>query len=289
MRFSLLVCLLLILTNQSLAGVVFEIETRDHSNGQPRTEQMTIYAEGAALRMETSAAQQQTGQAMIFRGDRREMMVVDHSRRSYLVIDQQFAAKMKGQMQQMAGQMQGMLDKVPAEQRAMMEQMMAGQGGQMASQQQAPTDVRSTGKQQQVYGYPCVLFTVSREGQKIRDVWVTNWNNIQGSRELIATFDSMSDFVGQLTAAFGAQANAPIADDAFATMKQMGGFPVATREYRPDGSVASESALRSAQVQRIDLAEFQAPNGYQPDSMFGGNAGLGQQPTNAGRYGQNRR
>ena len=259
----------------SVAGVVFELETQDHDVSPPQLERTTIYAQGISLKMETAVGQRGKSDAMIFRGDRREMVVVDHAKRSYMVIDRQFAANMAGQLNQAAEQMKGLLDNIPAEQRAMIEQMTKNRGPQTLQPARPQVQVSNTGKQAKVYGYDCVLFVVSRNGSKVRDVWVTNWNNISGGRDLAATFDSMSEFMLELTSAFPVGADSPMDGSAFATIKQMGGFPVATREFRADGTVESESALRSAQSQRLSPADFQPPNGYQPDSMFGGGAPSG--------------
>lgn len=264
--FTLLISLF---TSPSVAGVVFVIETQDHDVSPPRLERTTVYAEGRSLKMDSSEDPRGNSDTMIFRGDRREMIVVDHQRQSYMVIDKQFVTNMAGQLGQMTGQMKGMLDKVPADQRAAIEQMMKQRGQQTQQLARPQVQVINTGKQAKVYGYDCVLFVVTRDGHKVRDVWVTQWNNISGGSDLAATFESMSEFMLELTSAFPGGASAPMQDNAFATIKQMGGFPVATREYRADGTVESESALRSAQSRRINLAEFQPPNGYRPESMFG--------------------
>lgn len=293
MRRILPLCLLshslgLICSTASLAGVVFEVETREFGFSPPRTEMSTIYAEALSLKMETG--QQGSGKTdeMIFRGDRREMVVVDHTNRSYMVIDKQFVSNMMGQLQQMAGQMQGVLDSVPPEQRALVDQMMKNPQSRGQLPARPKPEVRSTGRRATVYGYPCVLVTISRQGRKERDVWVTDWNNIKGSRELAATFDSMSDFTQELISAIPMQGQSPMRENAFMTIRQMGGFPVATREYREDGTLESETALRSARRLSINPSVFAPPAGYQADSMFGGPA-LGRSPSNASRYGQSRR
>lgn len=270
------------------AGVVFEVETREFDYSPPRTEMSTIYAEALSLKMETGQQGGGKTDEMIFRGERREMVVVDHGNRSYMVIDKQFVTNMMGQLQQMAGQMQGVLDSVPPEQRALVDQMMKNPQTQGRLPTRPKPVVRNTGKRATVYGYPCVLVTISRQGRKERDVWVTDWNNIKGSRELAATFDSMSDFTQELISAIPMQGQSPMRENAFMTIRQMGGFPVATREYRDDGSLESETALRSAKRLSINPSVFAPPAGYQADSMFGGPS-LGRSPSNASRYGQNRR
>ncbi len=285
MRLSFLTILFALFTSAAFAGVVFEIETRDHEYSPPRIERTRVQAEGVLLVMESNEAQQGRSDTMIFRGDRREMVVVDHERQSYMTIDQQFAANMAGQLNQMAGQMKGMLDNVPPEQRAMVEQMMKDRSPQTQQRARRKLVVRNTGKQDKVYGYSCQLFEVTRDGRKVRDVWVTNWNNISGGRELANTFESMSDFFQEITSALPMQAEAPIEDNVFATMKRLGGFPVATREYRADGTVESESALRSAEQQRIAPASFEPPTGYRHETMFGENRSPARAPS-AGQYRQ---
>lgn len=294
MRLRLLaLCFLLPVSSPLSAGVVFEIETQDHDFTPPQLERTTVYAEGLALKIDSSDRHRGNSDTMIFRGDRREMVVVDHERKSYMVIDRRFAANVAGQLNQMAGQVKGLLENVPAAQRAMLDQLMKNGGPPMQQRGQQPArptlEVRTTRQQAKVYGYPCVHFTVTRGGRKVRDVWVTNWNNIYGGRELAATFDSMSEFVQELTSAFPVAADAPMDDNAFATMKQMGGFPVATREYRNDGTLESETALRSAEPRHINPADLQQPNGYQPETMFGADSSLSQSRQPAGRNQQGRR
>lgn len=271
------------------AGVVFEIETQDHDYSPAQLERTSVQAQGVLLKMESAQGQRGNADTVIYRGDRREMVVVDHTRQSYMVIDRQFVDTMVGQLGQAASQMPGMLDNVPPEQRAMFEQMAKQRLPAGQTQAKPIIQVSNTGQQSNVYGYPCTLFTVSRNGRKVRDVWVTNWNNINGAGNLAQSFASMSSFFQELTSALPAQANSPLEDNVFATMKELGGFPVATREYREDGSLKSESALRSAKQLSINPAVFEAPQGYRAESMLGGNASLSgpSQPTR--QYGQSGR
>ena len=64
------------------AGVVFEMETQDHETSPPRTEDMVVQAEGRWLKMQITPRDRHPGSEMIFRGDRREMIAIDHARQS---------------------------------------------------------------------------------------------------------------------------------------------------------------------------------------------------------------
>ena len=292
MRVLFVAAWLVLAAQSAQAGLEFVIETRSFEFTTPRIERSTILAEGISLKMESKDAQTGAPDTMIYRGDTRQMMVVDHQQRSYMIIDKQFADQMVRQLQQMSGQMKGLLDSVPPEQRALIDQMAKNQPQQNGQLARPQVGVRSTGQQAQVYGYPCQLFVVTSDRRKVRDVWVTNWNNIKGSRNLETTFSSMSDFTSELLSAFPVQAQnqAPMHDNAFATISKMGGFPVASREYRPDGSIESESALRSATYRQISQQEFQQPAGYQQDSPLGGlSSGMGGGTASGGMFGQGRR
>ena len=61
-----------------------------------------------------------------------------------------------------------------------------------------------------------------------------------------------------------------ITNNVFAQIRELGGFPVATREYTESGDLESESALRGAKRQQISPAAFDPPAGYQRQEMFGG-------------------
>ena len=60
------------------------------------------------------------------------------------------------------------------------------------------------------------------------------------------------------------------ADQAFVHMKEMGGFPVVTRDFTDDGSLESESSLHSARRQTLDPDAFEPPSGYKRQEMFKG-------------------
>ncbi len=270
------------------AGVVFEIETKDHDQSPPRTSSTRVTVEGRNLSIDIAPQRQgERGGNMLFRGGRREMVVVDHQGQSYFVIDAQTFRKMSGQINQALGQSQTQIQQamqgVPPEQRAMIEQMMKERMPAQQTQQQPKVEVRRANQTAEVYGYSCELFEVRRGGRKIRDMWVTDWNNIPGGRELAPAFAGMASFHQEMLEAvpnFGGNTK-QMTDNVFATMKEINGFPVASRDYADDGSVESESALRSANSQRIDPAAFEPPTGYKRQQMFSGSESLAP-PANTG-------
>lgn len=274
LRISCAVILVLACVSPVTAGVLFEIETKDHQQNPPQTSTTRVAVEGRQLTMDiTPGKSGQRGGAMLFRGDRREMVVIDHDSKSYFVMDAGSIKQLAGQLNQAIGQMQDALKNVPEEQRALVEQAMKGRMPAQQPAQKSPLDVRRLNQTAEVYGYPCQLYEVRRDGRKIRDLWVTDWRNIAGGRELAPVFADMGEFQQELLDALpkmGSQSGG-MDDNPFTTMKQIGGFPVASRDYAEDGTVKSETALRDAKSQRLSPAAFEPPAGYRRQEMFGGN------------------
>jgi hypothetical protein len=268
--------LLLVNLSPATAGVLFEIETQDHEQNPPQTHTSRMAVEGRRLTMDIAPGQTgQRGGAVVFRGDRREMAIVNHDDKSYFVIDPATIKQLAGQVNQAMSQMQEALKNVPENQRAMMEQLMKDRMPAQKPTRRSPPEVRRLDQTAEVYGYPCRLYEVRRDGRKIRDLWVTDWSNIDGGRELAPVFADMGEFQQELLDVMppmDGQAGG-IEDNPFTTMKQIDGFPVASRDYAEDGSVKSETALRSAKSQRLSPAAFEPPAGYQRHDMFGGLSG----------------
>ena len=144
----------------------------------------------------------------------------------------------------------------------------------MPAQQPARPEskIKKTGEQAKKAGYPCVKYEVSREGQKKSELWVTDWDNVEGGEDVAEIFGEMAEFMSEMMESFasssGTKGMGPGFDDAFfAHLKEMGGLPVITLEFQ-DGELEDESVLRSAKRQTIDPDAFEPPAGYKRQDMF---------------------
>ncbi len=259
--------LLAFLVGPAFAGVVYEIETTDHEQSPPKTETMEAMVEGMNLKMGVTSGRKGAQGDMIYRGDRREMVVVDHEDRSYTVMDQETLKQVAGQVSQAMSQLQEALKNVPEGQREMVEKMMKERMPAQAAPQRPKSELKKTGERAEKNGYPCVKYDVLRGGKKLRELWVTDWSNVEGGDEVAGAFEEMAGFFQEMLDAlpdFGQQG----ADDTmFEHMKELGGFPVVTREFDDDGSLEAESTLRSSSRRTLDPADFEPPAGYKRRSM----------------------
>lgn len=255
-----------------LAGVVFEIEVTDHTGSDPVSEQTTAVSDGTNFKMEIPA--ERNGQAgdMIYRGDRREMVIVDHDDKSYMVMDEETMQRLGGQINQAMKQMEEAMKNVPPAQREMMERMMKERMPQMMSQSVPKFEVRKTDESNSVNGYDALRYDMLRDGRKVREMWVADWDEIEGGEEAAKAFEDMASFFQDMMDSLSSMSSMPgmadaMGDNPFSRMKEIGGFPVLTRELSDGGSLESESVLRSATRRDVDPAEFEPPAGYKRRSM----------------------
>ena len=255
------------------AGVLYEIEVTDHGQSPPKSESIQVAVEGGNLKIGIASGGRGKQGEMIFRGDRHEMIVIDHDGESYHVMDKEALGQIAGQVKSAMSQMQEALENVPEEQRAMIERMMKQRMPKAAAPIKRPrSEIRKTSERDTKNGYPCVRYEVLRGGTKIRELWVTDWDNIEGGADVVDAFEDMADFFREMLDAipdFG-QGGRAGGNNVFEHMKELGGFPVVTKDFNDDGSLESETVLRSAKRRTIDPDAFEPPSGYKRQEMFGG-------------------
>lgn len=258
-------------------GVVFEIETTDHEQSPPKTSEMQIAVEGKDVVADILSGGDGNGRGkMIFRGDRGdngEVVVVDDDNKTYYVMDDAAIQAMAGQVGAAAGMMEEALKNLTKEQREAIEkaQKQAGAGTMPgAMKPRSKPEVKRTGERGDKQGYPCVKYEVFQDGKKIREIWTTDWDNIDGGDEAEDAFRGMGAFFDALWKALPPM---PGGEDPFGGqspydgMNFENGFPVVVTGYGEDGGLEDESWLRRTRRQRIDPSAFEPPSGYKRMSM----------------------
>jgi hypothetical protein len=103
----------------------------------------------------------------------------------------------------------------------------------------------------------------------IRELWVTEWDNIEGGTEAAQLFQEMSEFFTQMLDSLPKFADQG-GDEVLEHMRELNGFPVATKEFDENGSLKIDSSLQSAKRQTLDPSTFEPPAGYKRQEMFKG-------------------
>lgn len=260
----------LLLGHPVFAAVVYVMEVKDHTASPPQAETIQMHVEGRQLKIELAPGERHgMPGGMIYRGDRREMVVLDDAHKSYIVIDRQTVQSMAEQYKQAMNQVQETLKNVPENQRAVVEKMMQERMAQMSAQppKRPQSEVRKTGERSVQVGYPCEKYEIWQDGKKGLDLWVTNWEKVEGGREVKPVFKDLATFVKEIQESFASASGASggfggqFDGSFFAYLDQIDGFPVLAREFA-EGSLARESTLRSAKRQSPNPAAFELPAGY---------------------------
>ena len=255
----------------SLAGVVFVFQ-RTELGAASKKVRTRISIEGRRLRIDDQVSD--TGQAevtIIFHGDSRKMVNIDHQRKQYMVIDQRTMEAMAGQMKAAMAKLQEQFKNMPPERRAMMEKMMKGRMGGMGTPPPAPAPpkVVATGRTGSAGGHACEVYEVLREGVKEREMCVMRWSKLSfgGGSDLGAVMKDMAAFTREMTstASEGMSASGE-QNNPFDFVDEVEGFPVSTRKFE-NGQLKSESVLESMEERPFDGSIFDPPAGYAEQNM----------------------
>jgi hypothetical protein len=266
MKKTLGVIALLVAVLPASAGVLYEVE----STAGGTATQTAIAVDGLLMKLDTASPGTDWNGDMIFRGDRREMVIVNHDEKSYFVIDQEQMRKLAGAVNQAMASMEQALASMPESQRARMEKMMMSRMQGMGAPRE-PSELKKTGDTGTVNGYPCVKYEVWRSGVRERELWVTDWDNVAGGEEVAGVFYEMASFMTEMLDSLpkmGGQRS--LGDPTFEHMKEMNGFPIRTVEYGNDGEVDAESTLQSSREADLDPSQFEPPKKYKRKDLMKG-------------------
>lgn len=264
-------------------GVVYEIETTYHSGSPSKgSERSKMSVEKPKVKMEILPDGGSSGggvkDEVIFNGERREMVVVNHHDQSYMVIDSETAGQLggqvQGQMQQAMKDVEKHLEQLDPKQREMAEKMLKGKPGGPGAVPGAPQPVRSdyrrTGERATKQGYPCVRYDVFRGEEKVRELWVTDWDNVRGGQDVVDTFKEMASFYDELLDSFeqmtGSGGFFSADRSPIESLTKIDGFPIVTRDFE-GGELESETVLESVTERDLDPDAFEPPKGYRLRTM----------------------
>ena len=281
---------LLLTCSPLMAGVVFQVETTYHSGSssrEPESSQMLV--EGMNLKMQTVPRRDRSAgtmqDEMIFRGDSDTpyVLAIRHDKQEITKIDEegmrtvshQMRGGMGSQMDQAMKDLETKLQGLDPKQRDMVAKMLKERMGSMQQpptmSQRQPQQVLQTSERATKHNYPCVKYDVMQGGAKIRELWVTDWQNIRHGQEVRDAFKQMAAFQRKLMEAFQ-EAHGPGAGwfgaghDPMAVFTQVDGFPVVTRSFK-DGNLESETVLGSVKERALGPDDFEPPSGYRMRTM----------------------
>ena len=267
-----------ILATPLAAGTIIKAESRDLPDGTATP--LVITVDGNLVSISGASDDGR----MIFRGDRQQMLIVDDAEKSYMALDRAMADGIAQQLAAATKQMEAAIAKLPADQQAMARRLLEQQQPQQpqvrtpaaaARAEAALADAEQVNRTDEFgtrEGYPCTKYEVFKEGVKVRELWVTDWNNVAGHEELEAAMESMDEFLGKLTAAFGKLLGGDGSQLGAATLAQwwhgIPGMPLVTTDFE-NGTATEESVVRSIETSSIPSSTFEVPEDYKEKKIGG--------------------
>lgn len=260
--------LALFLTCNAYADVVFQMQQKElnpESVGEIKGKvkdndlRMDFYENGTELEG-----------SMVFRGDKNEIIMINHDDKSYMIMDEATMKSLASQIEQAMSQMEAAMKDLPPDQREkmkeMMKQKMPGAGGGPYVE-----PVFKKAGEGKVNGVSCAKYDVYKGDEKVRQHCVADWNSIEGGQEMMTVMLRMADFMDQMAKSFS-KAGSIVGDQmqfeksVFNQLRQLNGFPVETIEF-DDGKAEAESTFQSSEKTTVDASDMEPPAGYTMQSM----------------------
>lgn len=253
----------LVLAGISAADVIITMENRDLTSDPPAVTAGRVLVAGDKLMMEmddSDSGSGSPGQVMIFRGGDEQILIVEHARKSYMVLDREAMAGVSEQMNQAMKQMEEELAKLPEEQRKMMEERMASMFQAQSAAEGPLVETKKTGEEKTIGGFACVGYENLVDGEKTSQMWVADLGKVGISEESFDVFKDMARFMRDLMSSLPALSRYG-GEQAFQGMEEIDGFPVLVQHLEGD-DVIYESLFKSVEEKKIDPSIFEVPEGY---------------------------
>jgi len=260
--------LTLFVAANSYADVVFEIDQKEMSpesvnriNGKVKDNNMRMDFMDNGTEMEGS---------MIYRGDKKEVIIINHDDKSYMIMDQATMNSLASQMEQAMSQMEQAMKDMPPDQREQVKQMMKSKMPGMGGGEYVEPVLKKVGPGE-VNGIKCTKYDVYKGDEKVRQHCVASWSSIEGGEEMMTVMLQMADFMDQMTRSFAEKdgmmgSQVQFERNVFNQLRKLNGFPVETIEYE-DGTVDAESTLKSSKEESVTAADMEPPAGYTLQKM----------------------
>ena len=248
----------------AFAGAVIEVKTTEFHTDPPIVGKVIMTTRDESSRLEVMSVSSKEAGAMIFNGERKEMMAIDYENRQFVRMNQEQMNALAAQVEAAIAEMEAMLAAMPPEQQEFAREMM---------KQNMPESVRkadlgelvAAGKSDVFGGLECQWYNLVENGRTIRDVCITEWDDFPEGKAIANALGTLGEFFDDMREAFSAAGGMAAMDrqeDMFAHMKELGGYPIRSRDYDAEGNVTIDSELVSAGPVDVQDAAFEAPEGF---------------------------
>lgn len=240
-------------------GVLLVTKTTS-AGGAPQTGQVQI--DGRRMRAE-AIGERGEKQIVVFDGTKKVMMLIDDSKKTYTEMSEADLEALGSQMSGMMAQIEQQMKNMPPEQRAQVEAMMKGRGAAMPGAA-APKITYTRAGTDTVGKWTCDKYTGTSGGQKVSEVCTVDPKALGFTAADFAVSRELAAFFKKLMPSGGGQMFS------IGTPEDQGFSGVPVRTVSSGGGRQFTSEITEVTRQTFPDSVFQAPAGYQKQSMMGG-------------------
>lgn len=260
----------ILISTAASAGSVLELATREYQQDPPILGTVHITTEDSSSHLEIKSISSNESGGLIYNGERKEIIAIDHDRQEYYVITQEQIDLIAGQIEAAMKEMEAALAEMPPEQREFARKMMEAR---MPVKKTGFSDgkLNKTGETDSIAGYDCDYYDVLNGENKFRDICVTDWDDFPEGQEVAGAMQELGDFFANMRDAFAKSGGFDLMDsqqEMFAYMKELGGYPIRTRDYDAAGTLTKETILTGASNGEVDPALFDPPANYKGKDLY---------------------
>lgn len=260
--------IVILFASYSYGDVIFDMDQKDSATDTTGRSEGRV--KGKDIRLDYYEDGEKMDGSMVFKGDKSELIMINHEDKSYVVLDEAAMEALGNRMDEAMKQMQEAMKDVPADKREMVEEMMKKRMPGMAGGEEVELEIKKVGSGKSG-DYSCTKYDVYKGQEKIMQHCVTPWSKIKGGDEMKTAMITMGDFMDKMAEKFSSSSSfagpgVQSERNMFKLLRKMDGFPVQTIRYS-QGEVVGESNLVSSKEQNVPAADFNPPADYKPQTI----------------------
>ena len=247
---------LLLLTYSSVSGIVMD-QVRYELNDSGKKDKGVLLIQNNKMLFKDTTNNVST----LFDFDRDRMVVLDHNRKTYTVIDPKvFVKEVEAYTKKMEELRKKHLENLPPEQREMVEKLIKEREAKNnPGNKPFVISIKDREKTEKIAGYPSKKYDVMYNENLNEEIWLTKDLGIQKELDINKMSNLMSEFK-KVNKRLGD--NTVKNEEAFINLFRNGGFPMKTIDHSFGESVYVEEVVDVNQKD-IPSSEFDLPTGYE--------------------------
>ena len=247
--------LFVLLTYTSFSGIVMDQVRYEQKNSGKKDKGVLLIQNNKMLFKDTT-----NNVSTLFDFDRDQMVVLDHNKQTYTVIDPKvFVKEVEAYTKKMEELRKKHLENLPPEQREMVEKMIKEREAENMQNKQIIISVKDTEQTEKIAGYDSKKYDVLYNENLNEEIWMTKDLNIQNELDTNKMSNLMTEFK-KVNKRLGD--NSVKNEEAFINLFRNGGFPMKTVDHSFGDSVYVEEVI-AVNKKDIPKSEFDLPTGYE--------------------------